>query len=50
MNLFAKQKQTHRHRQGTYGYQGKGWVRGIVSEFGTDTYTLLAMFNTDWLR
>ena len=22
MNLFTKQKQTHRLRQGTYGYQG----------------------------
>ena len=43
MNLFTKQKQTHRHRQGAYVYQGKGWVRGIVSEFGTDTYTLLCL-------
>ena len=25
MNLFTKQKQTHRHRKQTYGYQsGKG--------------------------
>ena len=24
MNLFAKQKQTHRHKKQTYGYQGKG--------------------------
>ena len=23
-NLFTKQKQTHRHRKQTYGYQGKG--------------------------
>ena len=22
MNLFTKQKQTHRHRNQTYGYQG----------------------------
>ena len=43
MNLFTKQKQTHRHRQGAYVYQGNGWVRGIVSEFGTDTYTLLCL-------
>ena len=27
MNLFTKQKQTHRHRQQTYGYQRRkvGW-------------------------
>ena len=26
MNLFTKQKQTHRHRKQTQGYQrGKGW-------------------------
>ena len=28
MNLFTKQKQTHRHRKQTYGYQrGKEWGR-----------------------
>ena len=28
MNLFTKQKQTHRHRKQTYGYQrGKGGER-----------------------
>ena len=27
MNLFTKQKQTHRLREQTYGYQG-GWVGG----------------------
>ena len=28
MNLFTKEKQTHRHRKQTYGYQrGKGWGR-----------------------
>ena len=28
MNLFTKQKQTHKHRKQTYGYQrGKGWER-----------------------
>ena len=26
MNLFAKQKQTHKHREQTYGYQGGEWV------------------------
>ena len=40
MNLYTKQKQTHRLRERTYGYQGKGWG-GIDWEFGIDTYTLL---------
>ena len=40
MNLFAKQKQTHRLREGTYGYGGK-LGGGIVREFGSDMYTLL---------
>ena len=34
MNLFAKQKQTHRHRKQTYGYQ-----RG--KEIGINRYTLI---------
>ena len=42
MNLFTKQKQTHRLRERTYGYGGgKGWGEGIVREFGIDMYTLL---------
>ena len=41
MNLFTKQKQTHRLREQTYGYQGEGWRGGIDWEFGTDRYTLL---------
>ena len=41
MNLFTKQKQTHRLREQTYGYQGEGWEGGIVREFGIDMYTLL---------
>ena len=41
MNLFTKQKQTHRLRERTYGYQGDGCGEGIVREFGTDMYTLL---------
>ena len=29
MNLFTKQKQTHRHRKQTYDYQReKGWGQG----------------------
>ena len=41
MNLFTKQKQTHRHRKQTYGYQEGRVEGGIVREFGTDRYTLL---------
>ena len=40
MNLFRKQKQTHRFRERTYGYGGEGWGEGIVREFGIDMYTL----------
>ena len=28
MNLFTKQKQTHRHRERIYDYRGKGWGEG----------------------
>ena len=42
MNLFIKQKQTHRLRKQTYGYQrGKVVGRGINWEFGTDTFKFL---------
>ena len=41
MNLFTKEKQTHRPREGTYAYQGEGQRQGIVREFGMDKYTLL---------
>ena len=42
MNLFTKQKQTHRHRKQTYGYQsGKGG--GVNWEFGINRYTLLSI-------
>ena len=37
MNLFTKQKRTHRLREQTYGYR----AGGIVREFGIDTYLLL---------
>ena len=41
MNLFPKQKETHRHRKQTYGYQrGKVGRGGINKEFGINTYTL----------
>ena len=41
MNLFTKQKQTQRLREGTYGYQEGRVGGGIVREFGIDMYTLL---------
>ena len=41
MNLFTKLKQTHRLREGTYGYQGGRVGEGIVKEFGIDMYRLL---------
>ena len=41
MNLFTKQKQTHRLRERTYDYWAEGWEEGIVREFGMDMYALL---------
>ena len=45
MNLFTKQKLTHRHRKQTYGYErgkgGKGSGGGINQDFGISRYTLL---------
>ena len=41
MNLFTEQKQIHRLREWTHGYQGEGWEEGIVREFGIGMYTLL---------
>ena len=32
MSLFTEQKETHRFRKTTYGYQGRGrWEEGIES-------------------
>ena len=39
MNLFIRQ--THRHRDQTYGHQGEQWEGEIDWEFGIDMYTLL---------
>ena len=36
MNLFAKQKQRHRHREQMYGHQG-GEKRGRGMNYTTDT-------------
>ena len=41
MNLITKQKQTHRHRKQTYGYQGGKRKGGINQEYGIKRYTLL---------
>ena len=40
MNLFTKQKQTHRHRKQTYGYQ-KGSGGGINQEPEINIHTLV---------
>ena len=43
MNLFAKWKYRHRHREQTYGHQG-GKVRGGMNwETGIDIYKLLCI-------
>ena len=42
MNLFIKQKQTHKHRKQIYGCQGEG----IVRDFGSMTFTQL---NSKWI-
>ena len=38
MNLFIKQKLSHRYRKQTYGYQGRGG--GTYWETGIDIYTV----------
>ena len=40
MNLLTKQKQTHRHRKQTSGYQREKGV-GISQKFGINIFTLL---------
>ena len=41
MKLFTKQKETHRLRERTYGYQWGEEGGGLDWEFGIDMYTLL---------
>ena len=43
MDLFIKQKHTHRHRKWIYSYQGQviKWSGEMGMEFGIDMYTLL---------
>ena len=42
MNLFTKQKETHRHRKQSYGCQRGNWG-GINWEFGINRNTLLCI-------
>ena len=46
INLFTKQKQTHRLREGTYGYQG-GRVGGRDSQGAWDRHVHTAIFKMD---
>ena len=46
MNLFTKQKQTHRLREGTYDYQG-GRVGGRDSSGVWDWHACTAIFKMD---
>ena len=39
MNLSTKQKQTHRYKKYTYGYQRGNEYRGINQEFGINIHT-----------
>ena len=41
MNLFTKQKETHRLGKQTYSCWKRGWEEETVREFGMDMYTLL---------
>ena len=41
MNLYTKQKQTHRHRKQTYGYRrGKGGELGVQDEHTHTTFKI----------
>ena len=45
MNLFTKQKQTHRHRKQTYGYQKGGGERDKLGVWDENIHT--TMFKID---
>ena len=63
MNLFTKQKQTHRHREWVYGCQGGGmdweigvsrckllyteWMNNKVLPYSTGNYAQYPMMNQD---
>ena len=41
MNLYIKQKQSHRHKKQIYGYQRRQRLRGTNYEYGINRYKLL---------
>ena len=42
MNIFAKQKLTHRLRKQAYGYQGEsGWERNSLGDQGAHAHTAI---------
>ena len=45
MNLFTKQIQSHRPREGIYGFQGEGWMEGIGREFVIYIQTVIFKMN-----
>ena len=45
MILFTKQKQTHRHRKQSYGYQRGRVGGGINYEFGINIHTTVRIIN-----
>ena len=46
MNLFTKQKHTHRLREGTYSYWWERRKERLVREFGMDLYILVYL---EWI-
>ena len=47
INLFTKEKQTHRFKEWAYGCQEEEWGKGLVRECGMDVYTLLYLKKDD---
>ena len=47
MNLSAKQKKTHKHREQTCGCQGEEGESGIDWEFGVSRFKLLHL---EWIN
>ena len=41
MNLFTKQKHTHRHRKQTYGYQGGQWRKDGLGVWDYQMQTII---------
>ena len=49
MHLFTEQKQIHKYRKPTYGYQKEKWGGGVNLEFGISRYTNRYTISTDTL-